>query len=133
MTTLRLTASVCASISTVDSGLNRGSVIDSSVTGPYLATSSRIASASPTSTKTRFSGSGSLATESAADEWPESCHGRTVIEVFAPPRYWLLNRLGVGARIEAGGSFHRMAIAGDCHCRVTTERGDVAMMLLFGW
>ena len=50
-----------------------------------------------------------------------------------PPRYWLFKRLGVGARIEAGASFHRMAIQGDCNCRVTTERADVAMMLLFGW
>ncbi|HEX6068192.1 MAG TPA: hypothetical protein VFZ18_00165 [Longimicrobiaceae bacterium] len=65
--------------------------------------------------------------------WPNTTYVGLGLEVFAPPRYWLLNRLGAGARIEVGGPFHRMAIAGDCHYRVTTERGDVAMMLLFGW
>lgn len=65
--------------------------------------------------------------------WPNTTYTGLGMEVFTPPRYWLFKRLGVGARVEVGASFHRMAIAGDCNCRVTTERGDVAMMLLFGW
>ena len=65
--------------------------------------------------------------------WPNTTYLGLGTEVFTPPRYWLFKRLGVGARIEAGASFHRMAIQGDCNCRVTTERADVAMMLLFGW
>lgn len=65
--------------------------------------------------------------------WPNTTYLGLGTEVFTPPRYWLLKRLGVGARVEVGASFHRMAIAGDCNCRVTTERGDVAAMLLFGW
>jgi hypothetical protein len=65
--------------------------------------------------------------------WPNTTYVGMGMEVFTPPRYWLLHRLGTGVRVEAGASFHRMAIAGDCHCRTTTERGDVAVMLLFAW
>ena len=38
--------------------LNRGSVIATSVTGPYFVIESRIAAASPSNTNTRLSGSG---------------------------------------------------------------------------
>ena len=34
--------------------------------------------------------------------WPNTTYVGLGLEVFAPPRYWLLNRLGVGARIEGG-------------------------------
>ena len=63
---------------------------------------------------------------------PGPCAG-LAIEVFTPPRAWLFNRFGVGARIDVGGSLHRLVIGGDCKCRVTAERGEVAMMLMLGW
>jgi hypothetical protein len=69
----------------------------------------------------------------SASWWPNTSYGGLGLEVFTPPRDWLFNRLGVGARVEVGGSLHRLNVGGSCNCRVTAERGDIAFMLLFGW
>jgi hypothetical protein len=66
--------------------------------------------------------------------WPNSGYAGLGAEVFSPPRYWLLRRLGYGARVEVSGLLHRLEASGSCEgCGVTAERGDVAFMLLVGW
>jgi hypothetical protein len=66
--------------------------------------------------------------------WPNTAYGGLGIELFTPPKYWLLKRLGYGVRLEATGLSHRLNAPWECEaCHVTANRGDVAMTVVFGW
>jgi hypothetical protein len=66
--------------------------------------------------------------------WPNTAYAGLGVELFTPPKYWLLKRLGYGVRLEATGLSHRLNATWECEaCHVTANRGDVAMTVVFGW
>ena len=56
------------------------------------------------------------------------------VEAFAPPRYWLFDLLGWGARVEFSELFDDIRVGGaGGRDRVTARRGELAVSLVFGW
>ena len=67
--------------------------------------------------------------------WPNSWHGGASVELFAPKRLWLWERLGYGVRADAGVLLHRLSSRASCEqrCDVTVQRVDGALSVVFGW
>jgi hypothetical protein len=67
--------------------------------------------------------------------WPNTWQAGAGIELFAPKRHWILQRLGYGVRIEGTALLHRLGSRGPCgqRCDATVERADGAVSVVFGW
>ena len=66
--------------------------------------------------------------------WPNTWYAGGGIELFAPPRAWLFQRLGYGLRVESSAYHHRLpAHDGVDEGRVGITRQDLAISLVFGW
>jgi hypothetical protein len=66
--------------------------------------------------------------------WPNTWYGGAGLEAFSPPRYWLLHRLGYGARFEFSEYLNRLRYdESSGHGDVTARRGEIALAMIFGW
>lgn len=65
--------------------------------------------------------------------WPNTMYGGLGVEVLAPRRLWIFDRLGYGVRGELSALGHRVESKQCRTCGKVAERGDAALSAVFSW